>query len=110
MKTGIMRAVLPWVTSGALCLAPGAFAQEFDIYVSDAGNFQNPPWQVLKYDGNGDNPEVFIDSNLAWPQDLLFIEGQDVVLVSNLNSGTINRHDADTGDFIDSFATGLAGP
>lgn len=80
------------------------------IYVSDAGNFENGPWQILKFDENGEHPEVFIDDNLAWPQDILFLEDQEVVLISNLNSGNINRHDANTGDFIDSFATGIGGP
>lgn len=94
----------------ATIVASSALAQEYEIYVSDAGNLQNPPWQILRYDQNGDNPEVFIDTNLAWPQDLVFVEGQGIVLVSNLNSGAINRHDADSGAFIDAFATGLNGP
>lgn len=85
-------------------------AQEFDIYVSDAGNFQSPPWQILKYDENGQNPQVFIDQNLAWPQDILFLEGANSVLISNLNSGRITRYNADTGAYIDDFATGLSGP
>lgn len=94
----------------ALIFASSACAQEFEIYVSDAGNFQSPPWQILKFDQNGDNPEVFIDTNLAWPQDIVFLEGQGTVLISNLNSGLINRHDADTGAFIDTFASGINGP
>ena len=43
---------------------------------------------------DGGNPRVFIDEGLAWPQDILFLEDQGIVLVSNLNSGTINRHDS----------------
>ena len=62
------------------------FSQGFDIYVSDAGNWSNPPWQILKFDENGENPEVFIDNNLAWPQDILFLEDRGIVLISNLNS------------------------
>lgn len=103
MKNGILLAI-GWF------IASAAFGQEFEIYVSDAGNFQNPPWQILKYDENGQNPEVFIDTNLAWPQDILFLEAQNVVLISNLNSGLINRHNADSGAFINSFASGLNGP
>ena len=80
------------------------------IYVSDAGNFDNPPWQILKYDENGNNPEVFINQNLAWPQDIVFLENENVVLISNLNSGLINRYNATTGAFIDNFATGISGP
>lgn len=95
-----------------LCLLlPGlAWAQGVEIYVSDAGNFQNPPWQILKFDENGENPEVFITENLAWPQDILFIEDRDVVLVSNLNSGRIDHYDIETGDFVDIFASNIAGP
>lgn len=78
----------------------------FDIYVSDAA----APYQILKYDGNGENPVVFISENLAWPQDILFLEDQDVVLISNLSSGTITRHNASTGAFIDNFAIDIDGP
>ncbi|HKJ16661.1 MAG TPA: hypothetical protein VJ984_04870 [Xanthomonadales bacterium] len=85
-------------------------AQNFDIYVSDAGNFQNPPWKILKYDENGENPEIFINQNLAWPQDILFLEGSNTVLISNLSSGQINRHDASTGAFIETFANVVNGP
>ncbi|MCB0402044.1 MAG: hypothetical protein KDD41_08170 [Flavobacteriales bacterium] len=89
-----------------------AFTQDYDIYVSDAGNFNKPPWQILKFDANGSNPEVFIDSNsvLNWPQDILFLEESDVVLISNLGSGAITRHDATTGAYLSDFATGIGGP
>lgn len=93
-----------------LLLFQSASAQQFDIYVSDAGNFQNGPWQILKFDENGDNPEVFISSNLAWPQDIVFLEGSGTVLISNLNSGLINRYNSETGAFIDVFATVPDGP
>ena len=82
-------------------------AQTFNIYVSDANNF-GPPNKILKYDQNGENPEVFIDSNLNWPQDILFLEDQGVVLISNLNSGLITKYNATTGDFIENFATVLS--
>jgi hypothetical protein len=85
-------------------------AQGLEIYVSDAGNFQNPPWQILKFDENGKNPEVFITQELAWPQDILFLEAQDQVLVSNLNSGRIDRYDIETGNFSGIFAQNIAGP
>lgn len=110
MKNAILLAIASMIASGALLFASTASAQEFEIYVSDAAGFQTGPWQILKYDENGQNPEVFIDSNLAWPQDIVFLEGQNVVLISNLNSGLINRHDADTGEFIDTFASGINGP
>ncbi len=86
------------------------FGQDFDIYVSDAGNFDNPPWQILKFDQNGENPEVFINQNLAWPQDILFLEGSNTVLVSNFNTNRISRYNAETGAFIDEFATDIAAP
>lgn len=82
----------------------------YNIYVSDAGNFDKPPWQILKYDKDGENPEVFIDEALAWPQDILFLEEENVVLISNLRSGAINRHDATTGEFLSRFAAVPLGP
>src|SRR5262245_17780503 len=87
-----------------------AAAQEVEVYVSDAGNFEQPPWKILRYDGNGENPQPFINQQLAWPQDILFLENRGVVLVSNLNSGRITRHDARTGAYLDDFASGLGGP
>ncbi len=87
-----------------------AFAQDFDVYVSDAGNFNNPPWQIVKFNMNGDNPEAFINSELNWPQDILFLEDDGVVLISNLGSGRITKHDTNTGVYISNFAAGIAGP
>ncbi|MEO1054392.1 MAG: hypothetical protein AAFX87_27385 [Bacteroidota bacterium] len=86
------------------------FTQDFHIYVSDAGNLQSPPWQILRYDQNGQRPRVFISQRLAWPQDILFLESRNEVIVSNLNSGRITRYDGDTGDYIDDFAIGIGGP
>jgi hypothetical protein len=91
-------------------LTSNAFSQDLEIYVSDAGNFTSPPWKILKFDENGENPEVFISDQLAWPQDILFLEDQNVVLISNLNSGRITKHNSSTGAFIEDFATGIAGP
>lgn len=93
-----------------LCFYLSLEAQEFDLYISDAGNFNNPPWQILKFDENGENGAVFTTENLAWPQDIVFLEDQHVALISNLNSGVIARHHAETGAFISNFATGIAGP
>lgn len=86
------------------------FSQNIEIYVSDAGNFSNPPWKILKFDENGENPEIFIDTVLAWPQDIVFLEDQQVVLISNLSSGRITKYNSSTGDYIGNFATGIAGP
>ncbi len=88
-----------------------AYSQvDYELYVSDAGNFNNPPWQILKYDQNGENGEVFISEYLAWPQDILFLEEQNKVLISNLNSDSINVHDATTGEFISVFGMEADGP
>jgi len=81
----------------ALLWSPKATAQDYDIYVSDAGNFSQPPWQILKFDQNGENPEVFITENLDWPHDIVFLEDTNSVLISNFNSGRIDRYNASTG-------------
>ena len=93
-----------------LLFASTVFCQTTEIYVSDAGNFSNPPWKILKFDENGENPEIFINANLAWPQDILFLEDQNVVLISNLNSSTITKYNSATGAYIEDFATGIGGP
>lgn len=84
--------------------------QSYSIYVSDARNFQSSPWQILKFDENGQNGQVFIDDHLAWPQDIFFLEQENKVLISNLNNGRISAFDAGTGAFIGEFATGIGGP
>lgn len=94
----------------AACLLAPLAAQQFHVYISDAGNFQDPPWQILKYDDTGANGEVFISDHLDWPQDILFLESANEVLISNLNTGRISRFNATTGAFIGEFATGLGGP
>jgi hypothetical protein len=93
------------------CFAtPQLSGQGFDVYISDAGNFNNPPWQILKFDENGENGAVFIDDHLDWPQDILFLESNTTVLITNLNTGRISKFNANTGEFISEFATGIAGP
>ena len=80
-------------------------SQDYEIYVSDAVQ----PYRIYKFDRDGQNGEVFIDEQLNWPQDIVFI-GDTVVLISSLNSGRITKHDARTGDYIENFATGIGGP
>ncbi len=85
-------------------------APRTEIYVSDAGNVGNPPYQILKFDENGENPKIFTNQNLNWPQDILFMEGDEIALISNLNSGSIGRYNINTGDYINDFALGIGGP
>ena len=87
-----------------------SYSQTTEIYVSDAGNFNNPPWQILKFDEFGGNPEVFIDDHLNWPQDILFLEESNTVLISNLGSGLITRHNSTDGTYLDDFAKSIDGP
>ncbi len=93
-----------------LLISTNAFSQDIEIYVSDAGNFSNPPWQILKFDENGENPEVFISSPLNRPQDILFLDDSNTVLISNFGTNQINRHNAETGAYIDEFAGSIDQP
>lgn len=93
-----------------LLIATFSYSQTFEVYVSDAGNFNAPPWQILKFDGNGQNPTTYINTNLNWPQDILFLEDSNTVLISNLGSNKITRHNLATGAYMSDFATGISGP
>ena len=93
-----------------ILLSSITFGQPLEIYVSDAGNFSNPPWKILKFDEDGQNPETYIDTVLAWPQDIIFLEDQQVVLISNLNSGRITKYNIFDGEYVGDFATGISGP
>ncbi|MFN0173139.1 MAG: T9SS type A sorting domain-containing protein [Saprospiraceae bacterium] len=103
-KTMLLAAFLT-----AFFLAP-LTAQNYSIYVSDAGNFSNPPWQILKFDANGQNGQVLVNQNLAWPQDIFFLENENTMLVSNLNNGRITKFNASSGAHLGEFATGIGGP
>jgi hypothetical protein len=103
-----MKILLPFLC--ALLWASSAPGQDYDIYVIDAGNFSQPPWQILKYDENGEHPEVFITENLAWPHDMVFLENSNTVLVSNFNSGTIDRYHSETGAYIGVFTSDVIAP
>lgn len=110
IATTIYKKIFMILALSILLLATNTHGQEIEIYVSDAGNFANPPWKILKFDENGENPEIFIDTVLAWPQDIVFLEDQQIVLISNLNSGRITKYNSSTGDYMGNFATGIAGP
>jgi len=98
----VLLSVLLWAVT--------ALAQDYQVYVVDAGNFGQPPWQILKYDHDGEKPEVFTNQNLDWPHDLVFLEGTEIALVSNFNSGKIERFHSETGQYIDTFASSIPGP
>ncbi len=85
-------------------------AQDFDVYVSDAAQFNVGPWGIYKYGMNGENGTRFISDQLGWPQDIVFLEEENTMLVSNLNDGRITRHNAGTGVLTGEFATGIGGP
>lgn len=88
------------------------FIQAQEVWVSDAGGFNNPPWFIYKFDENGENPITFLDQNdgIIWPEDILFLESQNTVLISNLSTeGLITKHNINTGAFIGNFAS-LGGP
>ena len=55
-------------------LSSQALAQQTYLYVVDVGPSRTGPHQVLRYDADGSNPQVFIDAGLSRPQDILFIE------------------------------------
>ena len=97
-------------TTILLIITSLAYGQSFEVYVSDAGNFNNPPWQILKFDSTGQNPTIFINTNLNWPQDIIFLEDSNTVLISNLGSNKITKHDINTGAYLGNFATGISGP
>ncbi len=84
-------------------------APRTEIFVSDAGGFATGPWKIMRFDENGQNGELFTDNRISWPQDLVFLN-DETVLISNLNSGEINRYNANTGSFIETFATVTGGP
>ncbi|MFY0686201.1 MAG: hypothetical protein JXQ90_03500 [Cyclobacteriaceae bacterium] len=81
-----------------------------DIYVSDVGVNRNGPHQILKYDETGTYGEIFISTGLSKPQDIVFLEDQHIVLVSNLASNNINKFDSETGELIGAFAINLNAP
>tara|TARA_Y100000815_G_scaffold273787_1_gene305973 strand:- start:3134 stop:4270 length:1137 start_codon:yes stop_codon:yes gene_type:complete len=90
---------------------------DYYIYVSDAGGFNvDGPWQIIRYDLDGSNPLVLVDDtffeseNIGWPQDILFLEDQNVMLVSCLVGNRITKHNAQTGAYIEDFASVPGGP
>ncbi len=87
-----------------------ALAEETFLYIVDVGPNRGAPWQVLRANADGSNPQVFIDSELNRPQDILFLENRGTAIVSNLGSGRITEYDADTGDYVGDWASGIGAP
>lgn len=88
-------------------------AQDLAVYISDAANFTSGPFQIDKYaeDGTHLGQLMTVDDGIFWPQDILFLESEEAVLISNLAAaGVISKHDWATGNFIENFAEGLGGP
>ncbi|MEZ4797702.1 MAG: Ig-like domain-containing protein [Flavobacteriaceae bacterium] len=83
-------------------LAPGTY-----IYVSDG---TRQAGKVVRYNEDGSNPVLFTNQNIAWSQDIVFLEDQNIALISSLDSGLINRYNITTGNYIDAFASGISGP
>lgn len=86
------------------------FAQDIKIYVSDAAGFNVGPWFIFQYDEDGSNPITFIDEELGWPQDILFLPSRNEVLVSNLTTNRITKYVGSTGEYIEDFAEVAGGP
>lgn len=77
-------------------------AQSFDVYVSD-----NDGNQIIKYDENGESPEIFIPSGVGGldePQDIIFLEEENIVLISCLGNNQIKKFDAETGAYLGIWA------
>lgn len=87
-----------------------SFAQEFYTYVSDAANFSSGEFKIVQFDQNGGNPVDYITTELAWPQDIVFLEDEDRVLVSSLTSGRITKYNSRTGAYVEDFAQVAGGP
>jgi WD40 repeat protein len=89
------------------------FSQNLAVYVSDAAFFNSGPWQVAKFDQNGgfEGSLITVADGIVWPQDIVFLDAEEAVLVSNLSAaGVISKHNWASGDFIENFAEGLSGP
>jgi hypothetical protein len=86
--SGLRRALLALVLA---LTASFGFAQALEVYVSDAAGFNVGPWQILTFDGNGENPSVFIDTN-------------GDLLVSDYDGVAIKRFDA-SGQYLGDFIT-----
>jgi len=94
-------------------LTSSTFSQNLAVYVSDAGNFSTGPWQIAKFDEDGTYEGALMsdEDGIVWPQDIVFLDSEEAVLISNLSAeGIISKHEWDTGDPVENFSEGLGGP
>jgi WD40 repeat protein len=107
-KTNVLRIFF------LLCIVLTAGSQTQAVYVSDAGGFSTSgDWQIAKFDINGTYEGALVQEadGLVWPQDMIFLDNEQAVLISNLGAaGIISKHDWSTGALIENFAEGLGGP
>lgn len=96
--------VLTWTTG------QDAHAQDTHLYIVDVGPNRGAPWQVLRAEADGSNPVVFIDTELNRPQDIVFLDHRGTAIVSNLATQKITEYDAETGEYLGDFATGIGQP
>ncbi len=101
------------ICSLVLFLTVQMSAQNLAVYVSDAANFNSGPWNISKFDDSGNFVGQLInaDDGIVWPQDIIFLDNEEAVLISNLSAaGIISKHNWATGALIENFAEGLGGP
>jgi WD40 repeat protein len=88
-------------------------SQTLAVYVSDAAGFNSGPFQIAKFDENGnyEGSLITVDDGIVRPQDIVFLDDEEAVLISNLAAaGVISKHHWATGNLIENFAEGLGGP
>ena len=85
-------------------------APRTEIFISNVENLHLPPWQILRYYEDGSYSEVFTDENLGWPQEIVVLESQNIVLISNVSTNNITKYDLKTGEYKGIFAAGINGP
>ncbi|MCB0457934.1 MAG: T9SS type A sorting domain-containing protein [Flavobacteriaceae bacterium] len=73
------------------------FSQEYRVYVSSGtGGFSSVKEFTLQGDYLGDFVSLG-SGGLDWPQDIIFLEDQEIMLVSGLNSQAIHQYNSITG-------------
>jgi len=96
-----------------LCLilvASTLLAQDLEIYVSSGNGAVSG---VKKFTSTGVFESDFVqpgDGGINWPQDIIFLEDQNIVLVSGLNNTEILKYNSENGNFDGIFATVAGGP